>query len=257
MARVTYVKRAQQRYETVPVIDPETGEQKRTPVMRKDGTQKTTKKGRPVFLSLTKEDRTKPKPNLRCDFPGCSDPEIRPGQSYKHITPRSGPYGGHQKNRHVEHPNWNVWEYSSSLSARIAEIEDMWSSRYADCESEDDVTELLSEIAEEARSLASEKEEAASNIEDGFGHETEQSMELVQQAESLNDWADEIESADAPEFPEPEETDCEDCGGTGTIENKPCQTCDGEGTVTPEEPTEEQIEEWLSEVEGIFPECSV
>ena len=35
MARVTHVKKAQQRYATVPVIDPETGEPKRTPVMKK------------------------------------------------------------------------------------------------------------------------------------------------------------------------------------------------------------------------------
>lgn len=33
MARITHVKAAQQRYAMVPVIDPDTGEQKKTPVM--------------------------------------------------------------------------------------------------------------------------------------------------------------------------------------------------------------------------------
>lgn len=33
MARIAHVKAARQRYATVPVIDPETGEQKQTPVM--------------------------------------------------------------------------------------------------------------------------------------------------------------------------------------------------------------------------------
>ena len=97
--------------------------------MRKDGTQKTTKTGRAVFMTVTVVDKTKPKPNLKCDFRGCDidGGEILPGTPYMHISPKSGPYGGRQLNRHQAHPAWNVWEYSSSMSARLAQIaHDFW-----------------------------------------------------------------------------------------------------------------------------------
>ena len=267
MARITYVKKAQQRYYTVPVIDPETGQQKKTPVMNKrTGEQKVTKTGRPVFLKVTTEDRTKPKPNLRCDFGGCQvgpiPGEIVPGQSYKHITPRSGPYGGVQKNRHSEHPNWNVWEYSSSLSARIAEAQNEMPD-VSSFQDPSEVEEALSNVAEMIRSIAEEKRDSASNIEDGFGHPTQMSEELEEIADSLEAWADEIEQTDVPELPDPvdAEEECEACGGTGllaetaegdedTDPEEPCTACEGEGTVTPDEPTEEQIDEWRSEVES-------
>ena len=116
MAKITYVKAAQQRYEQVPVIDPETGQQKQTPVInQRTGQQKLTKRGTPVFLSLSVPDRTKPLPPRKC---GKCHQEIAVGQPYKHISPRSGPYGGHTLYRCDTCPVWHVWEYSSSLSAR-------------------------------------------------------------------------------------------------------------------------------------------
>jgi hypothetical protein len=264
MARVTYVKKAQQRFEQVPVIDPETGEQKRVPVM-KNGVQKTTKTGRPVFMRLTTEDRSRPKPNLRCDFPGCSvEPkpgEILPGQSYKHISPKSGPYGGRQLNRHAEHPSWNVWEYSSSLSARLAQIShDFWE-EIAQVTSEDDVQSALDSAAEQIKEIAEEKRESASNIEEGFGHPTQASEDLENIADELESWADEIESADIPDLPEPEDSDCDNCDGTGEVETaavqngeasemEPCEECNGTGTIEAgDEPTEDQIDEWRSELQ--------
>lgn len=76
MARVTFVKKAQQRYATKPVIDPETGVQKITPVLRKDGTPKTTraKANRParaIVLRVTEADKDRPLPLLKCD--ACGD----------------------------------------------------------------------------------------------------------------------------------------------------------------------------------------
>lgn len=208
MARVTHVKKAQQRYEQVPVIDPETGEQKRVPVM-KNGTQKTDKRGRPVFMRLTQEDRTRPKEPLRCDFPGCSvDPEpgkILPGQAYKWIKPKSGPYGGSQKNRHEEHPSWHVWEYSSSMSARLAQIShDFWEA-IDSCETEDDVQSALDDAGSAIEELAEEKRESASNIEEGFGHPTEKSEELEGIADELESWKDEITGQSIPDLPEPDD----------------------------------------------------
>src|SRR5438270_337793 len=116
MARVTHVKKAQQRYATVPVIDPETGQQKVTPVLRADGSQKMTRAkphrpARPVFMKVTQADKTQPLPPLNCE--ACGKP-IEIGTPYKHVTPKSGPYGGYQRNRHADCPTWKAWDLSSA-----------------------------------------------------------------------------------------------------------------------------------------------
>lgn len=273
MPKIVHVKKAQQRYYSKPVIDPETGEQKQTPVMsQKTGQQKVTKRGKPVFMKVTVDDKDRPKPNLRCDYPGCEYPdrEIKPGQSYKHITPKSGPFGGTQRNRHEEHPSWNVWEYSSSLSARIAEIESHWDP--AQFDNEDDLKAHLEEIVEEIRGLAEEKEEAASNIEEGFGHSTSASEELSEQAEALNNWADEVENMDLPDFPESESrwfikdpegdpvgeedgyaeeheagTDADTLAEENGWDPDDMEVYED----TPDEPSEDQISEWQDEVAGL------
>jgi hypothetical protein len=326
MAKITRVAKAQQRYEQVPVIDPETGQQKQTPVMR-NGKQRVTKTGRPIFLTVTANDKSKPLPNRKC---GKCGNEITVGSPYKHISPRSGPYGGRTLYRCASCPDWHVWEYSSSLSARTAEIShDFWESFNGTLlESQDDVTSLLNDAAERVREIASEKEESASNIEDGFGHATSMSEELTDVAEQLNSWADDIESADIPEYPEPEEDDCDECDGSGEVVSdaftqlqadheeaviklreaervlklylaapiqnqlttqveaqkkaikalqeklaeieakledteattESCEQCDGSGRFEPDEPTEDQLDEWRSEVESavsVVDECPV
>lgn len=260
MARVTYVKKAQQRYATVPVLN-EDGTPKQTPMISKrTGEQKVTKRGRPVFLTVTAADKSKPLPPLTCDAPGCGKP-IEVGTPYKHVTPKSGPYGGRQRNRHQSCPGWEIWDLSNSWAARIARETEL-PMRGFEPETPDDVENLANEIAEAVRGLASESEEAADNIEEGFGHETQQSEEARERAQNLESWADDIEGIDVPDLPEPEETDCEACGGTGEtqveVDGVPqeengdavmeeCADCEGTGQVTPEEPTEEQMNEWREE----------
>jgi len=281
MARVTHVKRAQQRYETVPVIDPETQEPKRTPVMR-DGVQRTTKRGKPIFMTVTAEDRSKPKPLYDCDF--CKKP-IEIGTPYKHITPKSGPYGGRKRTRHESCPTWQVWEYSSSLSARTAQISFEFENALSNVETPDDVQSALDDAAASVREIAEEKRESASNIEDGFGHPTSASEELEQVADDLDGWADEIESVDIPELPEPEpitkwyvngpeaqslaedgfedEQDARDALENHLAENPDededdwvVESDEEDG----EEPTEDQMSEWRDEVvdaTSIVDECPV
>lgn len=199
MPRVNLVKRAQQRYATKPVIDPATGLQK---VMNnRTGQPKVTKHGRPVVLRITERDLERPLPMPQCDYPGCSHPtrEIAVGTSYKWIEPS----GQRVRNRHADYPTWKVWEYSSSLSARIAQITDDGPSEF---ETAEDAQQWASDKAQEIRDLAEEKRESSQNIVDGFGHETEQSMELEQIADDLESWADDV---DLPEFPEDDEPEHE------------------------------------------------
>jgi len=253
MARTYYVKRAQQRYETKPVLN-EDGTQKMSPKMR-HGKQMTSKSGRPVFMKVTERDLTRPKPMPQCSKCGVV---IEVGQPYKYTE---------TYNRTIIRceacPTPQPWEYSSSLSARVAQLEHEANQA---CDAATDLESLEAardDFAAEVRSLAEEKEEAAQNMEDGFGHSTYQSDEIRDVAEQLSSWADDIESVDFPELPEPEEVDCEECGGTGEVDDESdpkaedyedglpaqvsCPECDGTGQVTAEEPSEEQMEEWLEQ----------
>lgn len=240
MARVTFVKRAQARYRTVPVLD-ENGQPKRVPVKRRDGSQKVSKRG-PVFMTLTREDRSQPLPNRHCDK--CRK-EIQPGDPYKWIKPKSGPYGGRLMVRCGTCPVWQVWEYNNSLSSQLARIAWEAEQSFSDeaPESADAVTDILNTAAEEIRNLAEEKRESASNIEEGFGHETEKSAELNDIAEQLDTWAEDVEQADVPEAPDPDEyVDHEfDAGGDGT-----CLEC-GEASHQHDETYDEALEQWREE----------
>lgn len=260
MPRVTHVKAAQQRYRTVPVLDAD-GNQ----VVRTLGTR-TTKTGRVVTQKVVKEDRSQPLPPENCDK--CHQP-IEVGTPYKWIKPRSGPYGGRKRSRHASCPTWEQWEYSQSLSARIAQVVATARAAVEEATTPDEVTAALEEAASEVNALAEEKRDSASSLEEGFGHPTSQSDELNDIADQLESWASDIESADVPELPDPEEVECETCGGEGTEsatdrdgQEVPlkCRDCDGEGRVTPDEPTEEQAEQWRAEVEdatAILDECPV
>jgi hypothetical protein len=267
------VAKAQQRYHTKPVLD-ENGQPKRVPVLRKDGTPKVTKRGKTVTMAVTERDLTRPKDLLRCDFPGCTidGGRIQVGTPYMWIKPKSGPYGGHLKARHAGHPAWQVWDYSSSLSAQVARIAHDAYEAVDGAESEDDVTGILENAAQEVRDLAEQKRDGASNIEDGFGHPTSQSEELEQQADDLDSWADDIESAEVPsqdEYLDEDDVDCDECQGTGTVEvqteddedytEAECETCGGTGQVENEDP-ETDLDAWreaVTEALSVVDECPV
>lgn len=239
MPRITHVARAQQRFATVPVLDDQG-----KPLML--ATTKTTKTGRLITRARTRADYTQPLPNLVCD--ACRE-EIRPGSSYKHMSPRSGPFGGRQLSRHETCPDWKLWEYSNSLAARLARIAHDAQTAVDGVTSTDEVRVALEEAATAVREIADEKREAAQNIEEGFGHSTQQSEELADIAETLEAWADEIEAADIPDEPEPEEEECSACEGLGHTADTECKACSGSGQITPDEPTEEQWDAWASDVQ--------
>jgi hypothetical protein len=227
MARITYVKSARQRYATVPVLD-ESGQPKKIPVMRKDGTQKVTKHGKEVFRVLTTEDKSQPKPNRTCDKCGT---EIKVGDPYKWIAPKSGPYGGHKKFRCGACPPWQVWEYSSSLSARIQQITHTADEALEAASTLDDLQTERDNAADMFDEIAEEQEEKSNNIVEGFGHETSMSEELQDQADQLHQHADEIRGTE----PDTETADCSACEGGGTVD---CEDCGGDGTTVDDQPCE-------------------
>jgi len=276
MARVTHVKKAQQRYETKPVLD-ENGQPVKIALTKKDGTPKMTRaKGsraaRPVFITKTEPDKSRPKPLHTCGKCGVT---IQVGDPYKWIKPKSGPYGGRLMVRCGKCPTWQVWDYSSSLSAQVARIEHDATSAVDAAEDAGDVEAALNDAAEAIRDLAAQKSEGAENIESGFGHATYQSEELAQQAEDLEGWADEVEATEVEaldafdcaagctdgqadcdacdgsgkEGGEDDADDCADCDGTGEAE---CQECDGTGY-----DLEAARESWSEAVSDALGNCPV
>jgi hypothetical protein len=267
VARTTHVKKAQQRYETKPVLD-EFGNQVETAVMKtvtdretgeKKQVQKTTKRGKAIFMKVTERDLSKPLPLETCD--ACRQP-IEVGTPYKHITPKSGPYGGRKRSRHEGCPSWQVWDYSNSLSAQLARISyDFWGA-VDSAESTDDIQSALDDAASSVNEIAEQKKESASNIEEGFGHPTSSSEQLEEIADGLESWASEIETADIPEMTTCEDCtdgqmDCDDCEGTGKVETDEsapdlvdCDECNGTGTRDCDncDGTGEDIDAWRDEV---------
>jgi hypothetical protein len=69
----------------------------------------------------------------------------------------------------------------------------------------DAFTSVAESAADELEALAEEIREGAQNIEDGFGHETEQSAEMVEKADALDEVVQDLRSIDIDEAPEQEE----------------------------------------------------
>jgi chromosome segregation ATPase len=59
----------------------------------------------------------------------------------------------------------------------------------------DSLAEAVQSAADEVRTVAEEYEESATNIEDGFGHETFMSSELREKAEEVEGYASELEES--------------------------------------------------------------
>lgn len=211
---------------------------------------------RVVFVKAARErhDSTGAvKPLNTCDK--CNK-AIEIGSPYKHMSVKTGPRSSHKLVRCDGCPVWQVWEYSTSASARCAQIvHDARTEIEGLNEADPDaVSDVLNTAAEAARELAEEKRESAQNIEDGFGHPTERSDDLNALADDLNAWADEIDAITVPDAPDPADAECEDCGGTGETETLDstivCQECDGCGHA--QEITEDQLDSWLGEVEDVL-----
>lgn len=185
------MKAAQQRYETVPDIDPTTGQEKTIVVTGQDGKPKKDKHGQVIVRRLTVEDRSRPLPNHVCDRCG---KEIIPGEPYKWVPIFRGP----RKNRCGACPKWSSWELSSSLEARLEEIAHNFWQDLDGAGSDGELKDAIDEIVNAVREIADEKDEAADNMEDGFGHPIPQSDEMHELAEALRSWADEIEDANVP-----------------------------------------------------------
>jgi hypothetical protein len=251
MPKIT-VQVARQRYARVTVMEPDPDNPgKKRPKRIKINKQR--RKGGDIYKIVNANDTSQPLPPRKCERCGA---ELVIGQKYRSIGIKRQ-YGGIIRYRCMNCPIWQPWEYSDANWARVAQIQSEQDiGDGSDWESEDDAREAAGQIAEAIREFASEKEEAASNVEEHFPG-SEQAEMLAQFVQDLEDWAQRVEDAvdNADDFPEGE---CQNCGGdeiTHDEHNEGCpEDCDGteeclecngsnEG-----EPTEEQLDEWRASV---------
>jgi hypothetical protein len=206
MARIHQNVKAQQRYEMTPVIDPATGEQAVISIFKGNtGEPKRDRRGKPITRLHTRADKSRPLPPHVCGH--CRKP-IEPGTRYKHVSIKSGPYGGRTLRRHQDCPTWRQSELTTSKMAGVYAAQEGFDDFLAGAfEDADEVREALAQAAEDIRAVAEEYRESAENIREGFGHDTWQSEELDGKADELEGWADEIENDDVEDPPEADDDD--------------------------------------------------
>ena len=149
------------------------------------------------------------KPNHVCEVH--QGEEIKPGDAYKWISVKTGPYSSMTRYRCAAAPDWHRWDYSYSLGAMIEQIQFEGEQELADTDAEttDDWQAIADSIAERIEELAEEKRESAQNIEAGFGHPMPQSEELEEAADNLESWATEVRDAANGLDEAPDEADYE------------------------------------------------
>jgi DNA-directed RNA polymerase subunit RPC12/RpoP len=193
MARTHYVRHAQQRYRTVPVM--EDGKPKVVPVKGRDGTQKTTKGGRPISRRVTVEDKSQPLPNYRCTRCGT---EIKVGDPYKWFQLRIGTMKQRKNFCGNCTPRQSDMTTSGNLQALYSTIEaaeDALGSLDRSSASLAEIASVLTEAADGVREVSEAYGESADAMEDAFGHETSTSEGVREKAEQLEQFADDLESA--------------------------------------------------------------
>jgi hypothetical protein len=130
---------------------------------------------------------------MRCSKCG---KDIAIGEPYKWFQSRIG----YSKVRRNYHSACSI-PRSQTTTSRMGEIWDAEDALdFSGCKTADDFTQALSEFAAVVREVGEGYGESASNIEDGFGHETSQSAELREKAEALEEWANDLESVDFDDF---------------------------------------------------------
>ena len=120
----------------------------------------------------------------------CGKP-IEKGSTYQWIRP----FRGAKQSKHVSCRTWKGSELTSNPNlSEVYRIQEnlQEESKLADIST---LASLLEDAAGEAEAAADMFRESASNIEEGFGHETQQSAEMNEQADEVEGWATELAGA--------------------------------------------------------------
>ena len=139
----------------------------------------------------------------------CGKP-IELGTSFYIVSLKTSPYSSHTMRRHVECGTFKPSELTGSPHrAAVYAAQEDFDATVVKIQSDDggDPDAMLQELKDAATAAAEAAQEAvdslnesADNIEEGFGHETEQSMECRDRAENLESMIDELSNWDGEDF---------------------------------------------------------
>ena len=181
-----------------------------------------------------------PKPGYSCEWPGCSDREIKPGEEYHMWSFR---YGGDHR-MHASHgrplPSMLTQSKMSTVYAAVEAFD------LGGLETEDEIASALADLGNEVGEVASEYAEAA----EAFGG----AGENQERADELEGWASELEGWSTSASPEycPDHEDPSDLTPTGDSEYEyeecaECEAC--------EEKRQDYIEQMHTEARELADGC--
>ena len=133
---------------------------------------------------------------------GCRQPIVK-GEAYKFFTPyRAGKVCRHEACGSFKQSELASNDKLSTLYAAIEDAQDELNETVIN--SLDDLMSISDTLVASIKEVAEMYQESASAIEDGFGHSTSQSEEMSDNASTLEDFANDVESAinDIDEFDE-------------------------------------------------------
>lgn len=139
--------------------------------------------------------------NLCCSKCGAT---ITKGDSYRWWANRApGMRGGIKRIRCMKSEcTPTIAEMTPGRRGQWYGMQEGFEQELAACATIDDVQATAESIASEVESFGQEFIEGADNMESGFGHETEQSMDLRQKGEDIEQAAAEIRDVDIDDFDE-------------------------------------------------------
>ncbi len=175
---------------------------------------------------------------------------ILPGMSYRWAKPRVHRAAAGRKLVRCMKPTcaFRPSDLTTSKMAGVYAAQENLADAMLGDFSPNDLLNSLQEAAGEVRGVGEEYREGATNIEDGFGHSTEQSQEMTEKADALDEYADALEAVTFDEADEYDELEDE------------AEKLDGEDEVRLEEIEARQTEireEAQSEAENAISELSI
>lgn len=168
----------------------------------------------------------------------CNQP-IEVGMAYKWFATRIG----RSSIRKNYHSGCNIPRSAFTTSDKLAQLYDAQDT-IDNAYGKDDIAAALDEAADIAESVAGEYEESADNIVEGFGHETMQSEEIREKAESCTAWADVLRDAQS-EIESLDESDLDTDDLEQQVEN---EASDDDDALAIETIRENIVEDMLAEL---------
>lgn len=157
---------------------------------------------------------------------------------------------GDKRIRCTDCPDWHQWEWNPSTASQCQRVahDTEHHLRYGKHETVSGAQAVMGDAAHEISNFATYRRLSSERTAWAFGKSNFTARRLKADSEALESWAKEIRNWPCPELPAPTLTDCSLCSAKRMdldLGGDPaCMECSGAGRYLPEEPGEEQLQEW-------------